>query len=201
MTEENLKQAKLNYKELLKEQKEFLKKKKQFYDFVQNDNQIQEFLALQNWNYFDKRYYELIQENSVKVYLYLMSKYNNFIEKIDNELVELSFNNIIKEQDSNNIYVYLKSYTFDDYYEKVEVKDKKNAIAHEYINLETKQKKIISVEDNSEFINNNRIIIFKNKHHKPEELFNRYRIMYLRQFLLDNNKYLFKNQNVKKYNK
>lgn len=191
MTEKNLEQAKLNYKELLEEEKRFLKIKNEFYDFVQNDSQVQEFIALKDWNYFNNRYYELMQENSVRVYLYLMEKYNNFKEKTDNDLVELAFSNIINKKDSNNIYVYLRSYN-------TESDDISNTVSHEYIDLETLNKIVISDLDNQLFIENNKVIIFKCKHHEPIELFYYYRIMYLRQFLLDNNEHLFEEHKVKK---
>ena len=191
MTDKNILQAKKRYQELIKEKEILKKKKEKFLDFSLNDRHVQEFLVLENWGYFNKRYSELMQKNTVRQYLYLMSKYNNFEEITDNELVERAFRNIIKEKDSSNIYVYLGSYTFDDNYEKIEVKSEKEAIAHEYINLETENKKMIPIDEIYNFKKDNTIITFKNKHHKPIDLFYRYRIMYLRQFLLDNNINLF----------
>ncbi len=196
MTDKNILQAKYNYQKLLKEKEKFLKKKEKFLDFVLNDPHVQEFLALENWSFFDKRYYELMQKSTVRQYLYLMSKYNNYEEKNDNELVDMAFKNIIKEEDSDNIYVYLSSYRFDDYYEKIEVKKEREAVAHEYINLETANKILIPVDKIKEFKQNNKIIRFRNKHRKPIDLFYRYRIMYLRQFLLDNNKNIFNESRI-----
>ncbi len=196
MTEKNLKQAKHNYKELLKEEKNFKKKKEEFFDFILNDSIVQEFLALEGWNYFGSRYYELMQENTVRLYLYLMSKYNNFEEKKDNELVEMAFRNVIQEKDSNNVYVYLGMYTFDDYHKKVEVERKEEASIYEYMNVETELRKSVSIDDVNEFTRENKIVIFKNKRYKPIELFYKYRIMYLRQFLLDNNEILFDNKKL-----
>ncbi|MBR3161736.1 MAG: hypothetical protein IKF19_03300 [Bacilli bacterium] len=186
MTDKNLEEAKKKYDLLIKEKKRFLKIKEEFFDFILNDQIIQEFIALKDWNYFKNRYLELTQEETVKQYLYLMSKYNNFEEKNDNDLVDEAFRCIINDNDSSNIYVYLNSYTFNEDYEKQEVKNKKDAIAHEYINLETAKKKLIPIDEIVEFKKNNQIINFKNKRYKPIELFYRYRIMYLRQFLLDN---------------
>ena len=197
MTNKELMQAKDNYQELLKERELFIRKKEQFLDFVLNDNYIQEFLILEDWEYFEKRYYELMQENTVRQYLYLMAKYNNFEEKNDNELVDMAFRSVIKESESNNIFVYLGSYTFDDSYKKIEVANGNNDIFYEYINLETARKKIIPFKEIKKFKKNNRIIIFKNKHHKPIDLFYQYRAMYLRQFLLGNNEHLFNNSKIK----
>lgn len=194
MTIDNLEQAKKNYKKLLEDREIIRRNKKVFLDYY-NDSKIQEFCLLDGWSYFDNRVLELKQDKRVKEYLYLLEKNNDFYEYNDNDLVEFSFDNVISDEDSNSIYVYIDSFNVING-RRIKPLIREHADFHLYKDLETMKDRLVNGDELVTFRNNHKIITFKNKKHIPIELFYRYRIMYLRQFLLDNDERLFNNKRL-----
>ena len=196
MTNENLAKAKRNYQKLLNDREVYRKRKDEFLE-ISDDSKIQEYIHLEGWKYFAKRVLELEKDGKIEKYLRLIEESNDFEDYIDNDLVEFSFDNIIKEEESDNIYVYIDSFDIING-RRFNPLVKEQAGFHIYKDLETMKDKVVTREELGTFKNNHKIIVFKSKKHRPIELFYRYRIMYLRQFLLGNGERLFNHKKLVK---
>ena len=198
MTETELLTAKKKYDKLKENNRDLIILKEQFLAFAE-DSRIQEYIAIKDWDYFESRVFELQQLSIIKKYLYLYEKYNGFKILTDNELIEEAFNKVINIKNQDNIYVYIESYKIDKKTKDASVRYDEEGDYFLYKNLETKENKLVFKHKLKEFKRKNKIIIFKNQHHKPIDIFYKYRIMYLRQMILDSpNKIILKKRLIKK---
>ncbi len=198
MTELELAKAKEKYNKLLLDNEEILKLKEKFGYFCK-DSRIQEYKLLKNWDYFSNRVLELEQLDIIKKYDIICELYGGFEEKSDSELVELAFQDVFDENNQNNVYVYIGSDMVNKDNGKSKGKFHLGAQIHVFKNLETKANKVVEKKDLMKFTRKNKVIVFKNSNRDPIVLFNSYRVMYLRQFLLNNHSNLFsENKLVKK---
>ena len=185
MRETELLKAKSRYNRLVRDNEKLEKVRDIFVELLE-DSSVQEYLAIKDWVYFENRVLELEQLDIIKKYLHLEEKYGSFKELTDYDLVEAAFDKGIDMDNASNIYVYMGAYKIINSETQVETKNIANADYFLYRNLETTINKIVFKYKLPKFKADNRIIVFKNKRYEPDEMFYKYRVMYLRQLLLDN---------------
>lgn len=201
MRKEDVIRARDNY-QYLKEQNESIIKLKEQFRELEKDKKVSEYLDLKFKDDIHSRskMLELLQVDSIKKYIYLFEKYNGFSIMSDNDMVERAFDFFVNSPDSNcNVYVYIATYKFDDY-DVGEYKTSYNNPDYDYRlykNIETGSEVEILYNEDISFRKNNKIIKFKHKCYNYLKLYYNLRVMYLRQYLLDDECKLFKNNKSK----
>lgn len=201
MRKEDVVRARDNYK-YLKEQNENIIKLKEQFKSLEKDRMVSEYLNLKFKDdvHSRSRLLELLQLDSVKNYIYLFEKYNGFSMMDDNDMIEASFDFLVNDYNNDcNVYVYIATYKFDNY-DDGEYRTSYNDLDYDYRlykNIETGEEVEVLYDEDISFCKKNKIIKFKHKCYNYLELYYNLRIMYLRQYLLDDKCKLFKNNKLK----
>lgn len=201
MRKEDIIRARDNYQYLREQNENIIKLKEQFGE-LEKDKKVSEYLNLKFKDDIQSRsrVLELLQLYSVKKYIYFFEKHNGFKVMSDNDMVERAFDFLVNSPDSNcNVYVYIATYRFDDY-DDGEYKTRYNDPDYDYRlykNIETGSEVEILYNEDISFRKSNKIIKFKHKCYNYLKLYYNLRVMYLRQYLLDDKCKLFKNDKSK----